>query len=130
MPPSLSSERLQAGVPYRKYVYRQEPGRLAAETSTPCPRVTVPGENRVSFPSRTTLNEPFARQGDTPAGQELSRLCGSSTAMTMLWSNPSASVVKMDSPVMYVISGRDGTGLVTRCEATGKTMQGWTYNTH
>lgn len=78
---------------------RQAPGRLTAETRTPWPMETVPGASSVSSPSRTTLSEPSARQGDIPAGQELSKLWGSLTSMTMLWSKPSASVVTIDRPV-------------------------------
>lgn len=32
----------------------------------------------------------------------------------MLWSMPTLSVVRREKPVMYVISGRKGTGAVTR----------------
>lgn len=38
---------------------------------------TEPGANKVSSPSITTLSEPSATQGETPSGQELSKLCGS-----------------------------------------------------
>lgn len=166
-----------ACVTFSKPNERQAPGRLADEISMSWSMYIEPGANKVSSPSITTLSEPSATQGETPSGQELSKLCGSCpvrwivcgskirkkkreevikrsarmfmcfseawlakkcgrlcairslrycwslfyrwtqltfTVMTMAWSMPLSLVAITDSPVMYVISGRSGTGAVTR----------------
>lgn len=74
---AVSSVFSFASVTFSKPNERQAPGRLTDEISTFWSRETVPGANKVSSPSSTMLSEPSARQGDTPTGQELSKLCGS-----------------------------------------------------
>ena len=93
--------------------YLQAPGRLTAEMITPGATSMVRGETRASSSSSSTLRAPSARQGDTPAGQEVSRELGSLTWMTMLWSTSSLSVATTDSPVMYVMSGTSEIGAET-----------------
>ena len=93
--------------------YLHAPGRLTAETITPGAMSTVPGEIRASSSSSSTLRAPSPRQGDTPAGQALSRELGFLTWTTMLWLTLSLSAATTESPVMYVMMGSSGIGVET-----------------